>query len=189
MEPVNTRNAASAATAYLGILRWPIAVGHRYRPRQGCTCERADCPTPGAHPASGPLSFRGPAEVLAELEAAPGAALIAPTISFDAVVVPHWVGMSAIVELERLTPVPCIVDGSRAVLLALPSTGRYAQSAGSQVEVRSGSGNWIALPPSHGLRWDTHPWVEQTTTPATLLHGDTLGRALRLACRSEGVIR
>lgn len=190
MEPVNTRSAADAASAYMGILHWPIAVGHRFRPRQGCTCERADCPTPGAHPVfGGPLSFQDPDEFLRRLEAAPGAALITPTTGFDAIVVPHRVGMSAIVELERRAPLPCLSDGRHAVLLVRPSTGRDAVSGCRPAEVRSGPDQWIALPPSHGLRWDTHPWIEQTTTPLPLVHGDDVARHLRMACRSEEGVR
>lgn len=181
MKPINTRSAADAACSYAGILHWPLLVGHRFRPRQGCTCERPNCPTPGAHPLPGRLTVPGRRRFARQLRAAPSAALIAPTTAFDALVVPQHVGLTAIVSLESLAPVPCLIDGEHAVLLVLPATGRYAQALGLPIEVRTGPDQWVALPPSHGVRWDTHPWIEQTTMPVQLLHGQDAGRHLRAA--------
>lgn len=173
MGPINTRDPAAAARAYTDVLNWPIAVGHRYRPRQGCTCEDAACPTPGAHPdLQGFAATRGCRSEW-EIETAPGAALIARTASFDALVMPRRIGMATMVALDHVAPVPCLTDTARAILLALPATGRYALSdeAPPSVELRTGSQQWIALPPSHGNRWDTPPWNEQTSAPIPLLHG------------------
>jgi hypothetical protein len=111
-----------------------------------------------------------------EYDTAPGAALIAPTVRFDAILLPKTAGMAAMVSLDRTGPAPCLVEGETAILLALPATGRYAlgDDVHPAVEVRTGPEQWIALPPSHGTRWDTPPWDEQTYTPLPLLHGARL---------------
>lgn len=181
MEPIDIRRPSAAARAYTNILHWPLTVGYRYRPRQGCTCGAVDCLTPGAHPVPGRPSVRGHEEIARELDVSPGAGLIAWTVPFDAVVVPRAIGMAAMVSLDRVAPVPCLVAGGLVVLLVLPATGRYALSGGMPGEVRSGPDQWIAIPPSHGVRWDTQPWVEQTSTPAPLLNGRDVGRHLDTA--------
>jgi hypothetical protein len=88
---------------------------------------------------------------------------------------PRQQGMAAMVSLDRVAPVPCLVTQTRAALFVLPSTGRYALPGGCEdVEVRTGAHQWVALPPSHGIRWDTPPWHEQTHRPLPLLHGQDL---------------
>ncbi|MFC5802291.1 hypothetical protein [Streptomyces formicae] len=186
MEPINTRDPVTAARAYLSILDWPISVGHRYRPRSGCTCGQA-CATPGAHPRPGALTPLTTDGVRAVLDAAPGAGLITPTARFDALVMPRQLGMAAMVSLDRVAPVPCLIDDTRAILLVLPSTGRCALSdqALTAVELRAGPDQWIAVPPSHGTRWDTPPWSEETHAPIPLLHGGDLRPQLSEALRSS----
>jgi hypothetical protein len=176
MEPINTRDPATAARAYLA-LDWPIALGHRNRPKQGCTCERPYCPIPGAHPTAS--AERLDAESLpGALETAPGAGLIAFTERFDAVLVPRQVGMAAMVLLDRECPVTCLVAGPETyALLVLPSTGRYA-AVDPRVEVRTGEEGWIALPPSRDVRWDTSPWIEGTAEPRKLIHGSEIRHQL-----------
>lgn len=168
MGPINTRDPAAAATAYTTILGWPMALGHRYRPRGGCTCGNPECPTPGAHPLDGGLAVTSK-----DVAATPGVALIATTAAFDALLVPKRVGMAAMASLDRIAPVPCLTDNAQAVLLVLPATGRYALASqpSPTVELRSGPEQWLALPPSRGTRWDTPPWNEQTGHPVALLHG------------------
>lgn len=176
---INHRRATDAADAYIGLMRWPLTIGHRYRPRQGCTCGIANCATPGAHPLPGTNVPRGRDDLLRRLFESPGAGLIAWTAAFDAVVVPRSVGMFAMVEIDRsVAPVPCILTEDTATLLVLPATGRYAVSAETPGDVRTGMNGWVALPPSHGHRWDTPPWVERTTTPVTLIHGRDIARHL-----------
>lgn len=176
MEPVNTRDPATAARAYLG-LEWPLALGHRYRPKQGCTCGREECPIPGAHPDPG-AGRLDETSLTDALDAAPGAGLIAYTVRFDAVLVPRQVGMAAMVLLDRTRPVTClIVQPDTYALLVLPQTGRYA-AVDEGVEVRTGEDGWIALPPSRGVRWDTPPWIEGTSEPRGLVHGNEIRHAL-----------
>ncbi|QIJ62534.1 hypothetical protein [Streptomyces sp. JB150] len=184
--PIDTRDPASCAAAYTGILRWPVAVGYRYRPRGGCTCGTPEsCPAPGAHPLPGPVTVCTAEQLGDELAASPGAALIAPTVSFDAIALPREYGMAAMISLDRVAPVPCLMEGDRAMLLVLPSTGRYAVGGmtDSAVQVRSGPTGWVALPPSHGVRWDTPPWHEQAHQPLPLLHGQDLRSHLDEALR------
>lgn len=176
MEPVNTRDTGTAARAYLA-LEWPLALGHRYRPKQGCTCERPTCPIPGAHPVLTAARL-DEASLTDALESAPGAGLIAYTERFDAVLVPRNIGMAAMVLLDRETPVTCLVlSRDTYALLVLPATGRYA-AVTPAVEVRTGEEGWIPLPPSRGARWDTPPWFEGTTEPRKLISGDEVRHVL-----------
>lgn len=184
MEPINTRSPAAAARGYL-TLEWPLVMGHRHRPRQGCTCGAEGCAVAGAHPLPvlRPLETASLAE---ELEAAPGAGVIAVTERFDAVLVPRRIGMAAMVLLDRDMPTPCLVqEPDRYALLVLPSTGRHAL-AHEAVEVRSGPEGWVAVPPSRGVRWDTPPWYEGTTNPRPLMHGQNVGRVLAECFHSIG---
>ncbi|WP_331753027.1 hypothetical protein OG440_39080 (plasmid) [Streptomyces sp. NBC_00637] len=199
-QPINTQDAAACGAAYTSILEWPIAPGHRHRPRGGCTCgEPGNCPGSGAHPLPGPLT-PSPASGLAdELNALPGAALIAPTVAFDALVLPKWTGLCVEMWLDRNgKAVPCLLQGEdHAILLVLPATGRYALPEGtspSTVEIRSGPEQWVALPPSHGIRWEQPPWHEQTHLALPLIHGKDLlvplQQALRVAAEdSSGLSR
>jgi hypothetical protein len=176
MKPINTRSTAAAARAYLS-LGWPIHVGHRFRPEQGCTCNRADCPIPGAHPHSS-ADRLDESSLLGKLEEMPGAGLIAFTERFDAVLVPRQVGMAAMVLLDREKSVTCLVASRETyALLVLPATGRYAAVA-DEVEVRTGPEGWVALPPSRGVRWDTSPWIEGTAEPRKPVHGDEVRHVL-----------
>ncbi|UFR07159.1 hypothetical protein KBP30_41210 [Streptomyces sp. Go40/10] len=186
MEPISTTDprATTRARAYLG-LGWPLVSGHRHRPRQGCTCDRPDCPVPGAHPKVD-LGPRLTEDTLAGLDQAPGVSLIAVTEAMDAVIVPRRIGMAAMVYLDREGPIPCLTYRDTVALLVLPATGRYA-AVHQDIEVRTGPDGWIALPPSHGTAWDTPPWTEPAGTPRPLRHGQDVGRelaeALRLARR------
>lgn len=176
MEPINTRSPAAAARAYLA-LEWPLVMGHRYRPRQGCTCGAASCAVAGAHPLPGPRSLVE-SSLAEELERAPGAGLIARTERFDAILVPRSIGMAVMVQLDRSMPTPCLVaEPDRYALLVLPATGRYGL-VHETVEVRTGPEGWVALPPSRGVRWDTPPWWEGSACPRPLIHGENVGRAL-----------
>lgn len=185
MEPINTRSPAAAARAYLA-LEWPLVVGHRNRPRQGCTCAVEDCAVAGAHPLPAAPRLEE-ATLAATLEAAPGCGLIAVTERFDAVLVPRQIGMAAMVLLDRQEPTPCVIlDRDRYALLVLPSTGRYAL-AHESVEVRTGPDGWLALPPSRGVRWDTPPWFEGMPQPRPLRHGQEIGRVLADCYMTIGV--
>ncbi|WP_329224272.1 hypothetical protein OG352_39830 (plasmid) [Streptomyces sp. NBC_01485] len=185
MEPVNTRDPSTALRAYIA-LGWRLTLGHRYRPRQGCTCQNTNCPAPGAHPLLEPLPPLTAATADSALQTAPGAALIAATTHFDAVIVPSRIGMAAMTRLDTVTPVPCLLRDDQAVLLVLPATGRYAL-VHPDVVARTGPDGWLALPPSRDVRWDTPPWMEAVGTPHRLLHGSDVGRYLAEAFNAEAV--
>ncbi|MFI0769239.1 hypothetical protein ACH4TQ_30765 [Streptomyces sp. NPDC021218] len=57
-----------------------------------------------------------------------------------------------------------------------------------------GPDQWIALPPSHRTRWDTHPWDDLSMETLPLLHGGDIRRVLTQAvslfgAASEGALR
>lgn len=176
MEPINTRDPVASARAYLG-LGWPLMLGHRHRPRQGCTCDSVDCPAPGAHPCTEERTRVTHENAFDVLENAPGASLIAATRLFDVVIVPRYAAMAVLIQVDRVSPVPCVVNKKTAAMLVLPATGRYA-AGDEQIEVRTGPDGWLALPPSHGALWDTPPWIDPTDVPRPLLHGADIGRLL-----------
>ncbi|MFE4873477.1 hypothetical protein [Streptomyces sp. NPDC056682] len=154
---LHSRDTSACATTYAALLGWPVALGHRYRRGPGCTCDQV-CATPGAHPRRYAVTPVPLAELSAAFDAAPGAGIIAPCASFDAVVMPQEVGMALMLRLdaERIHA-PCLTAHHQtATLLVAPGTGKVLVGRPS-VEVRTGTGMWVALPPSHGVRWDTTP--------------------------------
>lgn len=178
MVPINTRDPRAAGRAYLA-LEWPLRLGHRFRPRRGCTCGQTNCGAPGAHPPVCPSPQLLEESLAGALETSPGASLITATTHFDAVFVPRSIGLHAMVLLDGQAGMPCLLYGDHeAVLLVLPATGRYCL-VHDEVTVRSGDDGWVALPPSRGVRWDTPPWIESTGAPRRLTHGEDVGRVLR----------
>lgn len=173
MGPIEIRSPTDAKRAYAVLLGWKVTVGHRYRPRAGCTCGNRDCPYPGAHP------WEHAVERTAD-EVALGGALIAQTHHFDALVMPRILGLATLAALGELTSPPCIVDHLRTVILVLPATGRYAvgDCPASAVELRTGKHGWVALPPSRHTRWDTPPWSDRTGRILSLPHGKDIRRSL-----------
>lgn len=187
MGPINTRDPHAAARAYAN-LGWPLTLGHRYRPKGGCTCGDRACPTPGAHPLPGPVTPLGEQRLLDALGASPGAAIIATTAPFDALILPRQAGMATMASLDRVAPVPCLTASTWAILLVLPATGRYALGDQPQpaVALRTGPQQWIPLPPTHDTGWDTPPWNEQTHAPTPLLHGGDIRPHLADALAQSG---
>ncbi|MEU5083040.1 MULTISPECIES: hypothetical protein [Streptomyces] len=169
LHALHGRDTRDCALAYTQVLGWPIAVGHRYNRSAGCTCGTVNCPAPGAHPLTEPVVPLTAGELAEEIEARPGAGLIAPCVRFDAVSVPYPAGMALTVALEQQgVYVPCLQrDHGVAVFLLAPGSGRHL--AGQGVSVRSGATAWTALPPSRNLRWDTLPTAHQALPEATEL--------------------
>ncbi|MFD3757994.1 hypothetical protein [Streptomyces sp. NPDC058622] len=56
-----------------------------------------------------------------------------------------------------------------------------------QVDVRSGPQDWVAMPPSYGIRWDTAPDDELPVPPARAVRPH-LAQVLKLtlAARAQG---
>lgn len=166
LHALHGRDARDCALAYTEVLGWPIALGHRYNRSAGCTCGTANCAAPGAHPVTEPIVPLTAGELAEEIDARPGAGLIAPCVPFDAVSVPYPAGMALTLALEQHgVYVPCLQqDHAVAVFLLAPGSGRHL--AGQGVIVRSGANAWTALPPSQNLRWDTLPTAGQALPEA-----------------------
>ncbi|UFQ99776.1 hypothetical protein KBP30_00325 [Streptomyces sp. Go40/10] len=163
------RDTRDCALAYTHVLGWPIALGHRCNRSAGCTCGAFTCPSPGAHPVTEPVIQLTAGELAEEIEARPGAGLIAPCVPFDAVSVSYPAGMALTLALElHGVYVPCVQkDHAIAVFCLAPGSGCHL--AGQGVIVRSGTSAWTALPPSQNLRWDTLPTAGQTLPDAAHL--------------------
>ncbi|MFI5986986.1 hypothetical protein ACIBEA_39750 [Streptomyces sp. NPDC051555] len=151
------RNTRACAVAYTGVFGWAVTAGHRYRRGGGCTCADTSCGWPGAHPEREPVAALPAHRVGEVFDGRPGAGVICDCALFDAVILPYESGLLVMEELERVAVrAPCMVgDHTTATILALPGTG--LAMAGMCAEVRSGTGDWIALPPTKNLRWDTPP--------------------------------
>ncbi|MFF2013820.1 hypothetical protein ACFVWY_32800 [Streptomyces sp. NPDC058195] len=123
---------------------------------------------------------------IAELTTDPNTQLATYCSAFDAVTVPHAVGMEAMVLFgrQKLGPVPCLVaDSSHVVLLVEAGTGRPLSDLADSVTVAAGPGESLALPPTTGLRWDTFPWSTQDSAPCPLPGGPSLRPCLADALR------
>ncbi|MBC3987477.1 hypothetical protein H8N00_00820 [Streptomyces sp. AC563] len=177
-----TCDAITYARAYTERLGWPVAPGHRYRPRRGCTCGVPECPTPGAHPPARWTVATRADELPEEEFGQPGVGVIAPALGFGAVTLPRAIGMMAMVSIDRRMRAPCLVGPDSVTLLVQPGTASVLGSV-SAATVLTGAGEWLALPPSHGMRWDTPPWDERTGHPLALPHGHSLVRDVREAVR------
>ncbi|MDI3388408.1 bifunctional DNA primase/polymerase [Streptomyces sp. B-S-A8] len=199
IRPVRTgarrRGRASDCTAvaeFTGLWGWEVVPGARAADGQ-CSCGKADCPAPGAHP----LHFAAPVpagstlgEVTRVWGEFPGAAVLLPTgRSFDVLEVSEAAGRRALVRMERmgipLGPVTVTPDG-RAQFLVAP--GAAAELPGllyrmgwddADLDLRAlGPGEHITGPPSDraGLgptRWLRAPALDSAThpPPARLLLG------------------
>ncbi len=163
------RDTVECAIVYVRELRWSVAPGHRFRKRAGCTCDKFSCDVPGAHPAASTVDGLELGAVRPAFENIPGAGIIAACTAFDAVSVPHHLGLGLMMALDAGgIHVPCLtMDPFVATLLTAPKTGSLL--AGPAAVVRSGSEAWIALPPSHGVRWDTPPELNVPLPPAQRL--------------------
>ncbi|MGV9934055.1 hypothetical protein ACWDY4_26310 [Streptomyces olivaceoviridis] len=166
LHALHGRDTRACSLAYTHVLGWPIALGHRYNRSAGCTCGASTCPSPSAHPVTEPVIPLTADELAEEIEARPGAGLIAPCVPFDAVSVSCPAGMALTLALEQHgVYVPCVQqDHAVAVFFLAPGSGRPLSGQG--VIVRSGTSAWTALPPSRNLRWDTLPAADQALPDA-----------------------
>lgn len=188
LQALHGRDSIESAAAYHR-LGWPVAIGHRHRTGSGCTCQDAPAPTvcvtPGAHPHGDVVTALEPGDLTAAFEAAPGAGVIVPCTRFDALVVAHSIGMGVMLRVDaKGLHVPCLTAGhSTATLLVAAGTGSVLAGC-PQVEVRSGPGAWVAMPPSYGVRWDTAPDDELPIPPAEAVRPH-LADVLKLALASR----
>ncbi|MER5966869.1 hypothetical protein [Streptomyces sp. NPDC002057] len=185
------RDTTESAAVYHR-LGWPVAIGHRQRTGSGCTCHdnptATPCLTPGAHPAGKTVRPLESGELTAAFDAAPGAGIIIPCTRFDALVVAHAIGMGVMLRADaKSLHIPCLTAGhTTATLLVEAGTGTLLDAC-PQVEVRSGPQSWVAMPPSHGIRWDTAPDHELPLPPATAVRPHLAQVVkLALAARAQG---
>ncbi|MFD4376803.1 hypothetical protein [Streptomyces sp. NPDC058486] len=186
VRPLHDRNTLACAQTYTAVLDWPITDGHRYRRRAGCTCPAATaCPAPGAHPRPGPLTPLRPEDIESTFTQAPGAGIIAPCRRFDAVALPHPLGTGLLLMLDRFTlHTPSLATTAGPItILVEPGTGHRLAEAYTDVVVHTGPDAWIALPPSHNIRWDTPP-VPHRPLPHALTVRPHLSRVVTLARRA-----
>ncbi|MET9911994.1 bifunctional DNA primase/polymerase [Streptomyces sp. NPDC006476] len=183
----------TAVAEYTGLWGWDVVAGARAAGGQ-CSCGRADCPAPGAHP----LDFAPPVPAGATLDEVtktwgefPGAAvMLVVGRAFDVIEVAAPAGHRALVRLERmglpLGPVAATPEG-RAHFFVTPGCAaelpallyRMGWDDPSSLDLRGlGPGTHITAPPSDraGLgpvRWLRPPALDSATRPpaARLLLG------------------
>ncbi|MEU2285681.1 bifunctional DNA primase/polymerase [Streptomyces sp. NPDC013178] len=183
----------TAVAEFTGLWGWDVVPGARAAGGV-CSCGRADCPAPGAHP----LEFapRVPAgatldDVTRAWAEFPGAAVMLPVgRTFDVIEVAEPAGRRALVRLERmglpLGPVTATPEG-RAQFLVAPGAAadlgdllyRMGWDDPTSLGLRGlGAGTYITAPPSDraGLgpvRWLRPPALDSATHPpaARLLLG------------------
>ncbi|MFE4659203.1 hypothetical protein ACFRFJ_21240 [Streptomyces hydrogenans] len=186
MRPLHDRNTTACALTYADVLHWPLAIGHRFRRRAGCTCPKTTaCPTPGAHPLPGPVTPLNAGSIADAFDQTPGAGIIAPCDHFDAVTLPGPVGTALLLMLDRFTVhAPSLADlhGTVTVLVEPGTSHRLAETC-TDLVIHTGPTAWIALPPSHGIRWDTPP-VPHRPLPHALTLRPHLERVVTLARRA-----
>ncbi|MEV7192336.1 hypothetical protein AB0N81_11090 [Streptomyces sp. NPDC093510] len=179
MYALHGRNTADCALAYTELFGWKVLPGYRFRRHAGCTCKRRGCRAPGAHPVD--ESLLQPVEAMKIPEVfnqRPGAGLIALCEGFDAVTMPYELGLSVLLEAEGAgLGVPCLtVPGMAATILVAMRTGQHLARLDSRIRVVE---RWVALPPTHDVRWESLPSPELALTDAADLTPH-LTRAVRL---------
>ncbi|MEU9469887.1 bifunctional DNA primase/polymerase [Streptomyces avermitilis] len=182
----------TAVAEYTGLWGWDVVAGARAA-AGACSCGRADCVRPGAHP----LDFAPPLPAGATLDEVteawaevPGAAVLLPVgRAFDVIEVAEAAGRRALVRLERmglpLGPVTATPDGRAHFFVApgaaaeLPELLYRMAWDDASLDLRAlGPGTYITAPPSDlgGLgpvRWLRSPALDSATHPpaARLLLG------------------
>jgi hypothetical protein len=189
------RGRASECTAvaeFTGLWGWDVAPGAR-AVSGACSCGRADCPAPGAHPLDFAPAVRAGAtldEVTKAWGEFPGAAIMLPVgRAFDVIEVSEAAGRCALVRLERMGlpvgPVTSTPDGRAHFFVApgaaaeLPALLYRMGWDDATLDLHGlGPGDHITAPPSDrgGLgpvRWLRSPALDAPTGPpqARLLLG------------------
>ncbi|MFC7992719.1 bifunctional DNA primase/polymerase [Streptomyces pilosus] len=179
---------------YTGLWGWDVVPGVRAAAPGVCSCGRAGCRAPGAHPLGHAPVIRAGApldEVTAVWSEFPGASLMLPVgRAFDAIEVARPAGCHALARLERMGlpvgPVTATPDGraqffvSPGAAAALPELlYRMGWDDPAALDLRGlGAGAHITAPPSDrgGLgpvRWLRSPALDSASRPpeARLLLG------------------
>ncbi|MFJ8001377.1 bifunctional DNA primase/polymerase [Streptomyces sp. NPDC096310] len=155
-----------SAVRYAEERHWEVFPGTRLVPVTGgerCSCERTECPSPGAH-ATGPdwaaLATGSPAAVRRLWSKQPGASVLLPTgRAFDVLDVPESAGFLALARMERMSltlgPVACTPD-RRMVFFVLTGGAAKADALVRKLGwdpeavdlVARGEGHYVAAPPT-----------------------------------------
>ncbi|MEU9285469.1 bifunctional DNA primase/polymerase [Streptomyces sp. NPDC048275] len=182
----------TAVAEFTGLWGWDVVPGTRAA-AGACSCGKADCPSPGAHPLDfAPVIPAGATldEVSEAWAEFPGAAVMLPVgRAFDVLEVAEPAGRRALVRLERmglpLGPVTATQDG-RAHFFVAPGAAaelpellyRMGWDDASLDLHGLGAGTYLTAPPSDraGLgpvRWLRSPALDSATRPpqARLLLG------------------
>ncbi|GDY77405.1 hypothetical protein SAV31267_068900 [Streptomyces avermitilis] len=152
----------TAVAEYTGLWGWDVVAGARAA-AGACSCGRAECVRPGAHP----LDFATPLPAGATLDEVteawaevPGAAVLLPVgRAFDVIEVAEAAGRHALVRLERmglpLGPVTATPDGRAHFFVApgaaaeLPELLYRMAWDDTSLDLRAlGPGTYITAPPS-----------------------------------------
>ncbi|MFI6337244.1 bifunctional DNA primase/polymerase [Streptomyces sp. NPDC050535] len=182
----------TAVAEFTGLWGWDVVPGARAA-AGACSCGRADCPAPGAHPLDFAPSIPAGATLDEVTEAwadFPGAAMMLPVgRAFDVIEVAEAAGRRALLRLERmglpLGPVTATSDGRAHFFVAPGSAPELPQLLyrmgwdDASLDLHGlGTGAHITAPPSDraGLgpvRWLRSPDLDSATKPpqARLLLG------------------
>ncbi|MFE5211793.1 bifunctional DNA primase/polymerase [Streptomyces sp. NPDC056600] len=206
---VRRRGRASECTAvaeFTGLWGWDVAPGARAAaPGGDCSCGRAGCPAPGAHP----LGFAPeiPAgstldDVAEAWSEHPGAAVMLPVgRTFDVLEVPEAAGRPAVVRLERMGlpvgPVTVTPEGRAQFFVAVGAAEELPSllyrmgldDVGPAVVRALGAGAHVTAPPSDRggrgpVRWLREPGLDSPAglPAARLLLGTLAYAAHRSPC-------
>ncbi|MFC7258120.1 bifunctional DNA primase/polymerase [Streptomyces lutosisoli] len=182
----------TAVAEFTGLWGWDVVPGARAA-AGSCSCGKAGCPTPGAHP----LEFAPAIPAGATLDDVteawsefPGAAVMLPVgRAFDVIEVAEPAGRRALVRLERmglpLGPVTATPDGRAHFFVAPGSAAELPELLyrmgwdDASLDLHGlGPGTYVTAPPSDrgGLgpvRWLRSPALDSATKPpqARLLLG------------------
>lgn len=142
-----------------------------------CSCEAADCPAPGAHPAVKDWAAQATGSAVQARRMwtkHPGASILLPTgRTFDAIDVPESAGFLALARMERmqltLGPVTLTPD-RRMLFFVLPGAGakvpdlvrRLGWSPSAIDLLPRGEGDFVAAPPTRyggrgAVQWARRP--------------------------------
>ncbi|WP_128380938.1 bifunctional DNA primase/polymerase [Streptomyces cavernae] len=182
----------TAVAEFTGLWGWDVVPGARAE-AGACSCGRADCAAPGAHPLGfAPVVPAGATldEVSAAWAEFPGAAVMLPVgRAFDVIEVAESAGRRALIRLERmglpLGPVTATPDGRAHFFVAPGSTAQLPELLyrmgwdDASLDLHGlGPGAYVTAPPSDrgGLGpvdWLRSPDLDSATRPpqARLLLG------------------
>lgn len=196
-----------AAVRYAEERHWDVHPGTWLQVVEGgerCSCQRADCPAPGAHPARADwagAASGNPAAARRMWEKTPRASILLPTgRTFDVLDVSESAGCLALARMERmgvpLGPIAC-TPGRRMLFWVLPGGAlkvldlvrRIGWPPAALDLVPRGEGDYVVAPPSRVGSRGPVLWARQPT-PANrwLPDVEELASALAYACGREASV-